>query len=394
MEADRRNWAFSLAVSVLTFCLFCACAAGAATCHGHYLVYVGTYGHDAKGVYAYRFDDGTGKLSPIGLAAITPNPMSLVSSTNGRFLYATNISNGTITAFAIQPQIGKLTQIDQVPSRGAAPAYISLDKGGRFALIANYTGGSVAVLPIEGNGAVGDVTSFKQHTGSGSDPKRQSRPHPHSINVSPNNKYALAADLGLDKLFIYHFDSVTGALSASKPPYVMLAPGSGPRHFVFSPNRKFVYVISEMGSTVTVLSYASRGARLHILQVISSLPKGFRGKNTGAEIQVAPSGRFLYASNRGDDTIVVFAINARSGLITPVQYAPAQGKIPGMFAIDPTGCHLIVANAGSDNLAVFRIDQISGRLTPVGQPLQVPNPSAVSFVRDRAVHARKYRSLR
>jgi 6-phosphogluconolactonase len=385
MKADR--YLSFLLVVVVALLFFCARAQATKEHHGHYLVYVGTYGKKTKGIYVYRFDDSLETPVSLGLAAETVNPFWLATTANGRYLYAVNIgshyngqASGSVSAFAINPETGKLAAINQVSSGGSDPAYISLDKTRRFALIANYSGGSVAVLKVHTDGSLGEVTSLDQHAGSGASPKRQSAPHPHSVNVSPDNRYALSADLGLDKLFVYRFNSAAGSLSPAKPPYVSLTPGSGPRHFASSPNGRFVYVIGEMGSTVTVLSYAATDGMLHNLQVISTLPKDFVGDNTGAEVQVASSGRFLYASNRGDNTIAVFAINRHKGTLTPIEYVPTGGKTPGMFAIDPSGSYLFVANKDSDNVAIFRINRETGRLTPTGQPFYVPDPVFISFV--------------
>lgn len=348
-----------------------------------YLVYVGTTGSQSKGIYVCRFNEDTGHITSLGLAAQTVNPYSLVASPRGSYLYAANIirnfrgeDSGAVSAFAINRQTGRLTLLDQVSSHGANPAYISLDKTGRFVLVANYTGGSVAVLPVGEDGRLGKITGFVQHTGSSVNPKRQEGPHPHSIRVSPDNRFALAADLGLDKLLVYRLNSATGSLSPAKSPYATVRPGSGPRHFVFSPSGRLLYVISEMGSTITVFSYRAASATLHDIQVVSTLPKGFAGENTGAEVQVAPSGRFLYASNRGDDTIAVFAINVGKGTLTSIEYVPTEGKTPGMFAIDPSGSYLFVANGNSDNVVVFRIHQKTGRLTPSGQVLNLSPPLA------------------
>jgi len=353
----------------------------------HTLVYVGTYGANAKGIYAFRFGEDLEMPTSLGLAAEIANPFFLTASRDGRFLYSTNMGKqfrgqvgGSVSAYAIDAKSGMLTSLNQVSSRGADAAYISLDRTGKFALIANYTGGSVAVIPLHPDGSLGEVTGFDQHGGAGADPKRQGASHPHSIGASPDNRCVLSADLGLDKLFVYRLDASAGSLSPAEPPFAPVTATSGPRHFVFSPNGRFVYTNGEMGSNITVFSYSAATCHLQSLQVISSLPKDFSGDNTGAEIQIDAAGKFLYASNRGNDTIAVFAIDARDGKITPVEYAPARGKTPGMFAIDPTGTHLFVANKGSDSVTIFRIDKATGRLTPVGDPIHVPDPVCFAFV--------------
>lgn len=355
--------------------------------HRHFLIYIGTYGKKTQGIYAYRVDADMSNAIDLGLAAETINPFALAVTPDRHYLYATNMghqykgeASGSVTAFSINEKTGKLTTIDQIASEGADPAYISLDKTGHFAFIANYTGGSVAVLSINRDGSLGTVLSFHQHMGSGADPKRQAAPHPHSIGSSPDNRYVLSADLGLDKLFVYHFDQESGALSPDVPPYASLAPASGPRHFVFSPNGKFVYVIGEMSSTVTVLSYDGAMGTLRPVQTVSTLPKEFVESNTGAEIQIANSGKFLYASNRGDDTIAVFTVDAESGKIAPIEYVPVGGKTPGMIALDPSGSYLLSANKDSDDVTIFRVNRRTGELTASGGPLSAPDPAYISII--------------
>lgn len=352
-----------------------------------YLVFVGTRSPEGKGIYAYRFNGDTGNIAPLGLAAETPDPFSLVASHDGNHLYAANITkdfqgkdSGSVSAFALDRQTGKLTPLNRVSSRGAHPCFVSLDKTERFLLLANYTGGSVAVLPVQEDGSLGEASSFVQHADSGIDPKKQRPAHPHAIKVSADNRFALVADAGLDKLFIYHFNSTTGSLYPAAPAYAAEKPDSGPRHFVFSPDDRFVYVIDETASTLTVFSYDAANAAMEKLQVISALPEGFTEKNKCAEIALSRSGKFLYSSNRGNDSIAVFAVNSSNGAVAPVEHVPTQGKTPGMFAIDPSGAYMFVANEDSSNVVVFRIDQKTGRLTPSGQVLNVPHPLCVNFI--------------
>jgi 6-phosphogluconolactonase len=304
-----------------------------------------------------------------------------------RFLYAANeIANfggqksGAVSAFAIDRGTGKLTFLNQVSSRGAGPCYVSLDKTGRFVLVANYDGGSVAVFPVHQDGRLGEASAFVQHQGHGVNPERQEGPHAHSIALSPDNRFALAADLGLDELLVYRFDAKRGSLAANQPPFAKVPAGAGPRHFDFSPGGKFVYVINEMGNTITTFSYNAARGELRELQSVSTLPKDFKGENTTAEVQVHPSGKFLYGSNRGHDSIAVFAIDAGTGKLTPVEITLTQGKEPRNFAIDPTGEYLFAANQNSNNIAVFRIDSQTGHLTPTGQVLEAPSPVCVTFV--------------
>jgi len=353
-----------------------------------YLVCVGTYtGPQSQGIYAYRFDSRTGRLTLLGLAAETANPSFLTVDPSGRFLYAVNEvgafagqKSGAVSAFAIDRETGKLTFLNQVSSRGSGPCHVSLDRTAKHVLVANYGGGSVAVFPVLADGGLGEATAFVRHRGHSMDPDRQEGAHAHAIETSPDNRFVLAADLGLDRLLVYHFDAARGTLAANDPPAAQVSPGAGPRHFAFASNGKFIYVINEMGSSVTVFSYnAARGA-LQELQTISTLPADFHGQNDDAEVAVHPSGRFLYASNRGHDSIAVFAIDAQKGTLSPIEHVPTEGKTPRNFAIDPTGLHLIAANQNSNSLVVFRIDPQTGRLKGTGQVIEVPSPVCVTFV--------------
>ncbi|HEV2492035.1 MAG TPA: lactonase family protein [Terriglobia bacterium] len=355
---------------------------------GNYLVYVGTYTlRGSQGIYAYRFDAHTGELTALGLAAQTTNPSFLAVDPNRRFLYAVNeLSNyhgektGAVSAFAIDRQSGKLTFLNDVSSHGAGPCYVSLDRTGKYVLVANYDSGSVAVFPRMKDGRLGPPSAFVQHHGSSVNHERQEGPHAHSIEVSPDNRFALTADLGLDHLLVYRFNPAKGTLAPNDPPFAQVDPGAGPRHFAFTPNGRFVDVVSEMGSSVTAFSYDAASGVLHKLQTLSMLPKGFKGENDGAEIYVHPNGKFVYASNRGRDSIAVFAIDAAKGTLTPVEDVPTQGKTPRHFAIDPTGSYLFAENQDSDTIVVFRIDPATGRLTATGHEVHVPSPVCLTFV--------------
>jgi 6-phosphogluconolactonase len=353
-----------------------------------FLVYVGSYtGARSKGIYAWRFDAATGVATPLGLAAEAVNPSFLAVHPNNRYLYATSeVGNrggqpgGGVEAFAIDAASGKLTALNQVSSRGAGPAFVAVDRTGSDVLVANYSGGSIAVCPIKEDGRLGEATAFVQHEGSSVNRMRQREPHAHSINVSPDNRFAIAADLGLDKLLIYRFDAAKGTLAPNDPPFAAVKPGSGPRHFTFHPSGRFAYAINELASTVTAFSYdAARGA-LSELQTVSTLPGGFLGDSTTAEVQVDAAGRFLYGSNRGHDSIAVFAIDAATGTLTPVEYVSTRGRTPRNFRIDPTGGYLFAANQNSGNVAIFRIDAQTGRLTATGKVLEVGSPVCVKFV--------------
>ena len=352
-----------------------------------YLVYVGTYtDHGSKGIYAYRFDSSTGKMTSLGLAAEATEPSFLAVDSSGRFLYAVNEietyngqPTGAVSAFAIQPDTGKLSLLNQVSSRGTDPAHITLDRTGKYALVANYTSGSVAVFALLKDGRLGEVTSFVQHKGSSVNPERQKGPHAHAIALSPDNRFVVVADLGLDQLLVYSFDTAKGTLG-TKPQIVKASPGAGPRHLVFSTDGRFVYMLTEMQSSVVAYSYDPTSGGLHELQTISSLPKGFGGENTAAEIEIDPSGKFLFASNRGDDSIAVFAIDSHTGMLTHVETDSTGGKTPRNFAIDPTGSWLLAANQDSDNIVVFKIDQKTGHLKASGDVLKVPSPVCLKFV--------------
>ena len=382
---------FRVLTPLITVLLSTLLSAAPAETHGKYIFYVGTYTEDgskSKGIYAYRFDAETGQTTPMGLAAETTNPSFVALHPNGRFLYAVNEvgnyqgpNSGGVSAFSVDLATGKLTLLNEVPSRGADPCYITVDKTGKYVLVANYTGGSIAVFPVLPDGKLGEASAFVQHTGHGTNPERQEKAHAHSIDLSPDNRFAMVDDLGLDELLVYKFDSANGSLTANDPPFAKLDPGAGPRHFALSPSGKFAYVISEMHSTVTAFSNDEKAGTLKPLQTISALPKDFTGQNDDAEIQMHPSGKFLYASNRGSDTITTFAIDPRQGTLTPVEYTPTQGKIPRSFEIDPTGKFLFAENQKSDNIVVFRIDAKTGHLTPTGQVLDVPSPVCVKFLK-------------
>jgi len=323
----------------------------------------------------------------VGLAAETINPSFLAVHPNHRFLYAVNEvttfkgqKSGAVSAFAIDRATGKLTLLNQVASKGADPCYITVDKTGKYVLVANYTGGSVAVFPVAEDGRLGEASAFVQHTGQGANPERQEGPHAHSIELSPDNRFAVVDDLGLDQSIVYRFDTAKGSLIPSGPQFGKADPGAGPRHFAFHPNGKFGYVINEMGSSVSAFSFDGRAGVLHPLQTISTLPKGFAEHNDDAEIAVHSSGKFLYASNRGHDSIAVFAIDADKGTLSLIDDVPTKGKTPRSFEIDPTGSLLFAENEKSNNIVVFRIDSQTGRLTATGKVLEVAEPVCVKFV--------------
>lgn len=353
------------------------------------LVYIGTYTNaKSKGIYAFRMDPNTGSLTPVGLVAETPSPSYLAFSPNHKYLIAANELSefrgekaGAVTSFSINPETGKLTQLSQQSSKGDGPCHVWVDHTGKAALVANYGGGNVAVLPIHPDGKLSPASAFVQHKGTSANPQRQEGPHAHCFMVSPDNKYALAADLGLDKVLVYHFDAAKGTLSPNDPPAGVVKPGSGPRHTVFHPNSKYLYVINEMGLTVTGFNYDAAKGALKEFQTLSTLPAGTTGKDfSTAELRVHPSGKFLYGTNRGHHSIAIYTINPSNGHLTFVGVQPAGVKTPRGMAIDPSGKFMIAAGQDSDNLTVFRIDQTTGKLTQVGGPIPTPTPVDVEFL--------------
>ena len=352
------------------------------------LVYIGTYTHrDSKGIYAFELDLGSGSLTGKGLVTKSENPSFLAVHPDGNTLYAVNeIGNyegekaGAVSAFRIDRGTGNLELINQRSSKGGGPCHLILDASGKNVLVANYGGGSVTCLPVDAGGGLKPASSFVQHTGSSVNPRRQKGPHAHSINLAPGNRFAMAADLGLDKVMIYRFDGENGKLSANDPAFAGVAAGAGPRHFAFHPSGRFGYVINELFCTVTAFQFDARTGELVELQTISTLDVPLQKGFSTAEVQVHPSGRFLYGSNRGHDSITVFAIDSASGRLDRVQVESSGGTTPRNFGIDPTGNYLLAANQNSDNVVVYRIDPDNGRLAATGQEVSVPTPVCVKFL--------------
>lgn len=374
---------------VLTFFLLLSFAHAADRhANGSYLVYVGTYtGPESKGIYAFRFDPASGKSTPIELVAETTNPSFLAIDPSHHYLYAANEvgdykgeKSGGISAFAIDRKTGKLMFLNQVSSRGADPCHLTLDKSGKHLLVANYTGGSVASFPVLADGKLGEPSAVVQHSGHGPNTERQEGPHAHEIQLTPDNRFAIASDLGLDELLVYRFDVAKGTLTPNDPPFGKVEPGAGPRHFVFDPRGKFVYALSEMSGSITSFAYDARTGGLRNLQAISTLPTDFKGHNDSAEIVASSSGKFLYASNRGPDDIAMFATDSAKGTLQLVEHVSTKGKAPRNFAIDPTGRFLFVANQESNNIVVFKVDPKTGRLTDTGQVLKAPSPVCIVFL--------------
>lgn len=350
------------------------------------LVYVGTYtDRDSKGIYAYTFDETTGELKSIGLAAETPNPSFLAIDSDGRHVYAANEINqfkgnaaGSVTAFATDPVTHKLIELNAVASGGTGPAYVSIDRLGSNVLAANYGGSSIASFRVLQDGRLAEATAVVQHKDAAGVAKPRV-PRPHSIITSDDNRFLIVPDLGLDQVMVYRFDEATGAIGANTPPSSSSEAGSGPRHFKFHPKGNFGYVTNEYRSSITVYSYDSARGVLTPLQSVSIRPDNHQGENTAAELTIHPSGNYLYASNRGHDSIAVFSVDGRTGRLTLVEHVPAGGKKPRHFSVDPTGRWLIVANQDSDNLTVFRIDPQSGRLKRTGDDTPLSSPVFVLF---------------
>lgn len=350
-----------------------------------YFAFAGTYTTktQSKGIYAYRYDATSGKLTELGVAAETPDPSFVAIHPSGKFLYAVNEAGkaSMVTAFALDAKTGKLTQLNQVPALGEDPCYLSFDATGKYVMIANYTSGNIAVFPILADGKLGEKTALVQDGGAlGPNKERQEAPHAHWVETSPDNRFALVADLGLDEVLIFQFDAAKGALGPHIPASANLKPGSGPRHAAFSPNGKFFFVVSELTSTATTFSYDAKKGALKEVGSVSTLPPGFSGRNDVAEVAVHPSGKFLYVSNRGNESIAIFSIDSKKGALQPIGGMPTGGKEPRHFTFDPSGSFLIVENQFSDSLVVFHVDASSGQLTPTGDSLSVPSPVCLKFI--------------
>ncbi len=350
-------------------------------------VYFGTYtGGKSKGIYRAVLDTKTGALSDVAVAGETQNPSFVAIHPSRKFLYAVGelpSKGGTVSAFAIDPKTGDLTLLNQQSSKGAGPCHIVLDMAGKNALVANYGGGSVAALPIGTDGKLAEATGFVQHEGKSVNPARQEKPHAHSINLDPAGKFAFVADLGLDKVLVYDFDPAAGTLKAHNPQGATVEAGSGPRHFAFHPSAKFAYVINEITCTVTAFKYDAEKGVLDSIQTITTLPENEKRKDSysTAEVVVHPSGKFVYGSNRGHNTIAIFKVDTATGKLTAAGHQGKTIKVPRNFAIEPTGKFMLVASQDGDTVSVFRIDQDTGSLELVGDPVAVPKPVCVRFLK-------------
>jgi len=352
------------------------------------LIFVGTYTNDkgstSRGIYAFRWDADAGTLAPLGLAAPTVNPSFLTFSPNRRHLYAVNEvdayhgeKSGSVTSFAVER--GTLKAINTVSSGGGGPCKITVDFTGKAAFVANYDGGSAASFRVLPSGALSKAVSRFQYSGHGADPQRQAAPHTHCTTVSHDNRYVLVNDLGLDRISVYRLDPLTAVLTPNDPPFYEALPGSGPRSFTFHPDGKWAYSLNEIANTVDALAWDAERGVLTRLQNITTLPVGFNGSNTTATVAVDSAGRFLYASNRGDNSIAVFSIDDRAGTLKVVQHVDCGGKSPRHFALDPGNQWLLVANQDSSNIVVFARNGRSGLLTPTGNQYSVSLPVCLVF---------------
>ena len=365
----------------------------------HRLVFVGTYTEPirfgtgkilqgkGKGIYVYRLDASSGGMELCSVAETgRPNPSYLALDPSRRFLYAVNelkefegAPGGAVSAFSVDPDSGKLSFLNRKPTHGTDPCHLTIHQTGRYVLIANFMSGSVCVLPIRENGSLGDATDFIQHQGSSVDPARQSGPHAHAVTLDNTGRYAFVPDLGIDKLMIYKFDIDRGKLEPNDEPWVEVAAGAGPRQLVMHPQGQYAYLINELDSTMTAFRHDDGGS-LREIQTLSTLPEGFVGASTCAEVQISPSGEFLYGSNRGHDSIVTYAIDQQDGTLTCIGHESTRGKTPRNFVVGPAGEFLLAANQDTDSVVTFRLDPASGVPIPPGHSTDVPTPVCVKFI--------------
>ncbi len=351
-----------------------------------YRLYVGTYtSGDSEGIYQYEFDIEGGGLSQTGVTPGVADPSFLTVSADGKFLYAVNEMvefegkpSGAVSAFSINAESGTLMLLNQQATAGGAPCHISIDRTGKMVLVANYVGGNIAVFPVESDGRLAAASQVIPHEGSGPNERRQEAPHAHNIIFDPAEKFAFATDLGIDKVMVYSVDMNNSQLSPAANPFAEVTAGAGPRHLAFHPSGKFAYVIQELDNHITAMRYDAQSGALRALTTTSTLPADFSGRSYCADIHVHPSGKFLYGSNRGHNSIAVFAV-ADDGALSAIQHQSVGGDWPRNFTIDPSGRYLLVANQKSSNIVVFEIDQTTGKLTETGISVNVPNPVCLVF---------------
>ncbi|MGI8687613.1 MAG: lactonase family protein [Thermomicrobiales bacterium] len=350
-------------------------------------VYVGCYttpdrAGTGEGITVYRMDDRSGAWEHIQLLTGVANPSFLALDPTRRFLYCVHGGNdfSAISAFAVAPHTSLLTALNTRQSGGRNPVSVDVHLSGRALVVANYRDGTVAALPINPDGTLGSLNNAVSQTGDpGPDPVEQAGSHPHHGPFDPAGRFVAVPDKGLDRTFIYRFDAARGTIAPHDPPFVRARSGAGPRHIAFHPDAPYAYVINELDSTITTYGYDAERGVLDPRQVIGTLPPASTGRSTGAEIAVAPSGRFLYASNRGHDSIAIFAINAENGALTAMGWEPTQGTMPRFFALDPSGQFLYAANQGSDTIITFRVDQATGMLAATGHVVRIGSPTCIVF---------------
>lgn len=351
------------------------------------LVYAGAYTHSlphveskASGITTYRLDAATGALTFAHAHEGIANPSYLTLDPRRRFLYCVEeMAEGRVHAFAIEPATGTLTPLNQQPSHGSGPAHLSVDRSGRWVFVANYDSGSIAVLPILEDGRLGPATDVVRHTGQSVHPERQQGPHAHWIGADPANRFVLVTDLGLDAILRYRLDAVSGTLARDDAPAGAVQPGAGPRHLAFRPDGRYVYAINELDSTLSAYAYDPTTAAMQPLQRLSTVPDSFTGTNWTSAVRVSPSGRFVYGSNRGHDSIVIFGSDPETGLLSYVGHEPTRGQTPRDVNIDPTGTFLLAANQDGDTIVTFRIDAATGQLSATGQVTTARTPVCLDF---------------
>jgi 6-phosphogluconolactonase len=387
--------------SCLSICLFSACVlatiSAATGADGDYIVYVGSYTDapsTSKGIYAWRFDPSSGTVTSLGLVAETVNPAYVCATADGRFLYAVNwqtaeaAKGDTVSAYEIDKKTGALKLLNKASAGGGLPNQVIIDPRGKFVVVTNYgfhgndaehNNSSLAALPIQADGRLGAPFYVDHHTGAPLSPRQTTGAHTHGVVFTKDDRFAFVAELGLDRVYVYRVDAAKPAVTPADPPFVSVSAGAGPRRLALSPNEKFLYVNHETDSKVSVFA-VDRGT-LKEIQQISTLPADFQGRNTTAEIQLDKAGRFLYVSNRGANSIAVYAVDADKGMLTLREFVPALGQSPRNITIDPTGRYFFAANQASNNVVIFSVDAQTGQLAPTGQQLKMDQPASVFLVK-------------
>ena len=356
-------------------------------------VYVGTYTHSlphvqgkGEGIYVFTLDQATGALSAVSVASGVVNPSFLALDPSRRYLYAVNETSetdgqpgGAVSAFTIDPTTRALSFLNRQPSHGTDPCHLTVDATGSFVLVANHGSGSVAGYPIRADGSLGEASDVIQHVGFSVHPQHQRGPHAHSVNLDATDRFVFACDKGIDRVLIYRLDRSRGKLVPNDPPSASVQPGSAPRHLARHPSRPYVFVINEIASTLTSFAFDAETGRLRQIQTVSTLPAGYAGRNSTADVRVHPNGRFVYGSNRGHNSIASFAFDESTEQLTPLGHESTQGAVPRNFNLDPTGTLLLAANQNSDTIVAFSVDPRTGTLTPTGAVTRVPTPVCITF---------------